>query len=194
MEQRSKPISRLRSASIFCVPTTNASSASSALWIWIIRAGSQRSRQTSTYVAFPALSCLEYRGRRGFQEHRRRRLPQSRRNHHSGHPPCMPHCFSPPQPKDLKTHHAAAVDALRAKLKPRLLNAVKGDNSQTLVGFLSNESKLSPAVARHLGRHVEHGRVRPSLQPRGVGAQFVRSDRCGGRRMHESLPFLAFNV
>ena len=57
----------------------------------------------------------------------------------------------------------------------------------------SNESKLSPAVARHLGRHVEHGRVRPSLQPRGVGAQFVRSDRCGGRRMHESLAFLALN-
>lgn len=144
MEQRSKPISRLRSASIFCVPTTNASSASSALWIWIIRAGSQRSRQTSTYVVFPALSCLEYRGRRGFQEHRRRRLPQSRRDHHSGHPPCKPHCFSPPQPKDLKTHHAAAVDALRAKLKPRLLNAVKGDNSQTLVGFLRMSRKSHP--------------------------------------------------
>ena len=31
-------------------------------------------------------------------------------------------------------HHTAAVSALRAKLKPRLLNAVKGDNSQTLVG------------------------------------------------------------
>ena len=56
----------------------------------------------------------------------------------------MPHCFSPPQPKDLKTHHAAAVDALRAKLKPRLLNAVKGDNSQTLVGFLRMSRKSHP--------------------------------------------------
>ena len=191
MEQRSKPISRLRSASILCVPTINASSASSALWTWTIQAGSQRSRPTSTYVVFPALFSLVPRRRRGFQEHRRRRLSQSRRDHHSGHPPCMPPCFPPPQPKDLKMHHTAAVDALRAKLKPRLLNAVKGDNSQTLVGFLSNESKISPAVARHLGRHVEHGRVRPALQPRGVGAQLVRSDRRGGRRMHESLPSFA---
>lgn len=40
----------------------------------------------------------------------------------------------PSQPKELKIHHKAAMDALRAKLKSRLFNAVKGDNNQTLVG------------------------------------------------------------
>ena len=42
-------------------------------------------------------------------------------------------CGSPSQPSELKTHHKAAVAALREKLKPHLLNSVKGDNGQTLV-------------------------------------------------------------
>ena len=57
--------------------------------------------------------------------------------------------------------------------------------------FPSNESKISPAVARHLGRHVEHGRVRASLQHRGMDPQFLRFDRCGRRRMHAYSCFFA---
>ena len=40
-------------------------------------------------------------------------------------------------------------------------------------------------VAGHLGGNVEHGGVRPSVQPGGVGAELVRPDRSGRGGVHE---------
>ena len=88
-----------------------------------------------------------------------------------------------PQPPELKKHHQVAVQKLREKLRPTLLQNVKGDDNKTLVPF----PLLSQSVLIHLGRHVEHGRVRPSLQPGGVGSQQFRHHRSGRGGVHESL-------
>lgn len=51
-------------------------------------------------------------------------------------------------------HHTAATQGLIEKLKPRLLNCVKGDNNKTLVVYGSATSRL---VAEHLDGNVEYG-------------------------------------
>ena len=51
-------------------------------------------------------------------------------------------------------HHTAATQGLIEKLKPRLLNCVKGDNNKTLVVYGSATSRL---VAEHLDGTVAYG-------------------------------------
>ena len=53
--------------------------------------------------------------------------------------------FSTSQPSDLKKHHAYAMKKLQEKLKPRLLNNVKGDDNNTLVissSLITNQQTL----------------------------------------------------
>lgn len=58
------------------------------------------------------------------------------------------------QPPELKKHHAVAVKALQEKLKPRLLNSVKGDNDKTLVDY--GEYRLRIDFG-YLDRNMEYG-------------------------------------
>ena len=71
-------------------------------------------------------------------------------------------------------HHTAATQGLIEKLKPRLLNCVKGDNNKTLVVHGSVMSRL---VTEHLDGNVEYGRVRASFQSRGVDTEQLRYHR-----------------
>lgn len=113
----------------------------------IFQAGLLLSRQTLTYLSLCSFS---------FSSSRREKISKasmkttisvpaksSLRTHvvYAQFPPL------PSQPKELKIHHKAAMDALRAKLKSRLFNAVKGDNNQTLVGSFVQVLNVSPWIS-----------------------------------------------